>query len=545
MDTDKLIKATQINTKTLEIADGIMNNEFFFLSSLEKIKFGDIIDWNYEHNNAANTYQLYIQTLNVISYLCDGYVKSKEKLYLYKAYNLLLNWIHFIKTDEQANKFKWVDHTVANRTLTMIYFFNLAKDVINIEKNIIIDILIEHGEFLFDDKNYTKNNHGIMSDRSLLALTVFLEDFPEKNKWFEKGKFRIREAFSRDFSYQGVHLENSPAYHRMVKIMFERIYNFLTNHNLTLGDDFGDKLKMTDEYLKYITKPNGFFPTIGDTALAKTNVQRANSSFHDAEAGITIMQSKSKNDLDSTWLSFICGYGSRTHKHKDDLSLNLYYKGEDILVDSGQYNYDIKDKFRKYILSPQAHSTIIQKNRTYKIKPPNENKDKIKTTDYSTNDIYDYVKGIHNGYDGFTLERSIIFFKPDIIIIFDNIRSDEIKTFQQNFNLAPHVKVLELDRNRTICSSNGDKVIFKQIIDTGQIEKFSGDRETPRAVISERFGKLIDNTQLVFSTKGKDVQFLTAILLGDAEKKLENISFDSTNRILRTCIKGQHYSIVI
>lgn len=328
LDTDKLIKATQINTKTLEIADGIMNNEFFFLSSLEKIKFGDTIDWNYEHNNAANTYQLYIQTLNVISYLCDGYVESKEKLYLYKAYNLLLNWIHFIKTDEQANKFKWVDHTVANRTLTMIYFFNLAKDVINIEKNIIIDILIEHGEFLFDDKNYTKNNHGIMSDRSLLALTVFLEDFPEKNKWFEKGKFRIREAFSRDFSYQGVHLENSPAYHRMVKIMFERIYNFLTNHNLTLGDDFGDKLKMTDEYLKYITKPNGLFPTIGDTALAKTNVQRANSSFHDAEAGITIMQSKSKNDLDSTWLSFICGYGSRTHKHKDDLSLNLYYKGK-------------------------------------------------------------------------------------------------------------------------------------------------------------------------------------------------------------------------
>lgn len=540
LDTENLIKTTKISSKTIEIANGIVDNKFFFLSSLEKINFGEKINWNYQHNNAANTYQLYIQTLNVISYLCDAYVESREEVYLYKAYDLLLDWIHFIKTDEELNKFKWVDHTVANRTLTMIYFINLAKDIINIDLDIIIEILIEHGEFLYDDKNYTKNNHGIMSDRSLLALTVFLENYPEKEKWFEKGKFRIREAFSRDFSYQGVHLENSPSYHNMVKTMFERIQNFLTSFNLTLGEDISEKLKMTDNYLRYIVKPNGYLPTIGDTSSSKFSVKKAISSFHDTEAGITIMQSNK-----TTWLSFICGYGSRTHKHRDDLSLNLFYKGKDILVDSGHYNYDLKDKFRKYIISPQAHSTIIQKNKTYKIKPPLENKEKIKTINYSSNDIYDYVKGIHHGYDGFLMERSIIFFKPDIIFIFDNIISEEIKIFQQNFNLAPHLKVLELNKSKTVCSSNGENVIFKQIIQPGQVQKFTGDRETPRAVISERFGKLIDNTQLVFSTKGNNVQFLTGILLGDGERKLEDISFNQNTRILNINIEGQKFSLVI
>lgn len=543
--TEKLIKTTNISHKSIEIADGILQNEFFFLGNLEKIQFGTEIDWNYQHSNAANTYQLYIQTLNVISYLCDAYVETKETIYLYKAYTLLLDWILYIKTDKYENKFKWVDHTVANRTLNIIYFYNLSKNEINIEESIIADILIQHGHFLYDDMNYVKNNHGIMVDRSLLVLSVFLNNHVESPRWFEKGKLRVRDAFLRDFSFQGVHLENSPAYHKMVKNMFEKIQGFLVEHNLTLGDDISEKLKMTRNYLKYILKPNGYLPTIGDTALGKLNVKKNFNSFHDPEAGITVMQSKNKNDIDSTWLSFICGYGSKTHKHRDDLSINLYYKGEDILVDSGQYNYDLYDKYRQYILSPQSHSTIIQKNKNYKIKPPHENKELIKTVNYTSNSLYDYVKGIHKGYDGFSLERSIIFFKPDIIFIYDKIISDEVRIFQQNYNLAPHIEVVSKNREKVVCNSSNSRIVFKQFIKTGQIQQFNGDRETPRAVISEKFGKIIDNTQIVFSTKGSNVKFLTAILLDKGEKKLESVSVNEDNDVLKITIKGQEYSLVI
>ena len=545
MEIHNLIRTTKISPKTIDIANGIIENEFFFLGNLEKIKFEKEINWNYQHSNAANTYQLYIQTLNVISYLCDAYQESKDTIYLYKAYSLLLDWILYIKTDQQENKFKWVDHTVANRTLNIIYFITLAQDNIYIDRNLIINILITHGQFLYNDKNYVQNNHGIMVDRSLLVLSIFLDDYSESGKWFEKGKLRARDAFLRDFSFQGVHLENSPAYHKMVKNMFEKIQDFLTVHNYTLGNDINIKLKKSQDYLRYILKPNGYLPTIGDTALGKLNIKRTNGSFHDSESGITIMQNVNNDYSNITWLSFICGYGSKTHKHRDDLSLNLFYKGKDILVDSGQYNYDLKDKFRKYIISPQAHSTIIQKNKTYKVKPPLENQDVIKTINYTSNSIYDYVKGIHSGYDGFSLERSIIFFKPDIVIIYDKIISEEIKIFQQNFNLAPHIKILELEKGKTTCSSNGDKVVFKQFIKTGQIQKFEGDRETPRAVVSEKFGKVIDNTQIVFSTKGDNVKFLTGILLGKGEDRLEDIRFESEKEILSVTIKGQQYKLVL
>ncbi len=546
IEIDKLIKTTKINQKTIQIGNGILQNEFFFLGNLEKIKFEADIDWNYQHSNAANTYQLYIHTLNVVSYLCDAYVESNDDIYLYKAYSLILDWILYSKTNVEENKFKWVDHTAANRALTIIYFLNLSKNVIKVNKSIMLEILITHAEFLFDDDNYVKNNHGIMVDRSLLVLSISLGNHRRSSEWYEKAKLRIRAAFFRDFSFQGVHLENSPAYHKLVRSMFEKIQEFLLIHEYTLGDDVNQKLKMTKNYLRYVIKPNGYLATIGDTASSKLNIKRRNTSFHDAEAGITIMQSKAKNELNTTWASFVCGYGSKTHKHRDDLSLNLFYKGKDILIDSGQYNYDLKDKFRQYILSPQAHSTIIQKNKKYKIKSPAENQELIRTVNYTSNSKYDYVKGIHKGYDDFTLERSILFFKPDIIFIYDKVVSKELKIFQQNFNLAPHLKVLELDKMKTTCSSNGDKVVFKQFIRTGQVQQFSGDRETPRAVISESFGKIIDNTQIVFSTKGSDVQFLTAIFLGeDAEKKVANVEFNNANKILSLEVSKQQYSLVL
>src|SRR5690606_3304033 len=120
------------------------------------------------HTNSANTYRLYIQCLNVISHLCDAFVETNDKKYLYKGYSILLEWIYFIKTDNVRNKFKWVDHTVANRVMNIIYFYTLANETIEINKEIVGNILIEHGEFLEDDRNYTPNNHGVMVDRSII-----------------------------------------------------------------------------------------------------------------------------------------------------------------------------------------------------------------------------------------------------------------------------------------------------------------------------------------------------------------------------------------
>ena len=548
IDPDNLIKTSTPDDGTLKKADGILINDFFLMNSLEVISFGKTIDWNYNHPNSANTYRLYIQCLNVISHLCDAYIQTKDKKYLYKAYSILLDWILFIKTDQERNRFKWVDHSVANRVMNIIYFYNLAKDEIDINDSIIVEILIEHGSFLEDDKNYVQNNHGIMVDRSIMLLSIFMEGYSRSKHWFQKGKLRISNAVYRDFSAGGVHLENSPSYHLMTRKMFKQVEEFLKKNNLTLGKEIRQKLLQSNDYLKYIVKPDQEIPIIGDSTKGKvTWMKKSYESFFDQQAGISILQSKGEglNGGESTWLSFISGYGSKTHKHRDDLSISLFYNGSDILVDSGRYNYDSKDRIRQYFLSPQAHSTISISDKDYVIEEPFKNRNKIKTTTFMSNQIYDFVKGINYAYEASKLSRSVVFFKPDIIVIHDKIMNEMEEEVQQIFNLSPKAEIHTVNKNHLSLSVEDKNVELKQLLDVDCVSIHTGDRETPRAVISEEFGKLTDNTQAIFNKNGKDVEFVTVITLGAGNTKLDDIKFDSKGSVLTIRILGEEYKLIV
>lgn len=546
IDPDKLIKTTSPDNKTIERAEGILKNEFFLMNSLEVISFGENIDWNYQHHTSANTYRLYIQCLNVVSHLCDAYTLTKDIKYLYKAYSLILEWILFIKTDEERNKYKWVDHSVANRVMNFLYFYNVSIGEIQIDETLLSDILIEHGNFLEDDKNYTPNNHGIMTDRSIMLLAIAMDEYERSAQWFQKGKLRISNAIYRDFSAKGVHLENSPSYHLMTRRMFNEVESFLKENNLTLGKEIRQRLLQTNDYIQYMIKPDQQVPLIGDSQIGKvTWVKKSYESFSDMHAGISILQSKGEQANEATWLAFICGYGRKTHKHRDDLSISLFYNGKDILVDSGRYNYDSKDKIRQYFLSPQSHSTITIVGKDYTIDEPFKMRNKIKTTSFVSNPIYDYVKGVNEAYEGSKLSRGIVFFKPDIIVIHDKIINESEEVVQQIFNFAPNANVELLSNDELVANIENEEAHFKQLININETEIFSGDRETPRAVISEEFGKLTDNTQASFTQQGKSVEFVTIITLGNGKEKLEKTTFDSKKGMLNICISGEEYKIII
>src|SRR5699024_6162210 len=99
--------------------------------------------------------------------------------------------------------------------------------------------------------------------------------------------------------------------------------------------------------------PNKTLPIIGDSQFGTlTKLVKKDGSFHDPQAGVTIFQHQALTPEKATWLSFICGYERKTHKHQDDLSVSLYWRGEDILSDSGRYNYDRNSDIRKYLVSP-------------------------------------------------------------------------------------------------------------------------------------------------------------------------------------------------
>ena len=555
---DKRIEPiTKIKTDTTDIANLILDDQFYFGESMDVIDFSAAIEWDYKHHTNKNSYQLYLHALRPVSHLINSFEVNKDIKYLEKAKLILDDWQRYDATDHE-NMFVWYDHSTANRTQTLSYYYLIAKNHFDLDKDEFVKLIDRHAEFLMDDRNYRKNNHGMMMDKAIIMLGMVF-DIDEVKGYVQNGLQRLRNCINHNFSYNGVHLENSPEYHVFVHKMILSIEEYLNNNGLSLGESIVGRFKLINDYYSYITKPNGFLPMIGDTKDMKSpNNEKKYDAFYDQAAGISIFQSENLNDPSkSTWMSFICGFGTLTHKHYDDLSFTLVYKGKDIFIDSGKYGYGSSPE-RRYMRSPLAHSTITVAGQNKYVQNEeheddegrsiaSSNDDEIAILDFGENAIYSFVKGINKGYKNIEVERSIFFFKPDILIIVDKAQSTNNKknTLLQNFNLDPHVKVDRVDKREIVLQSEEDKIIVKQFFPVDDAKLYTAVREDLRAVISRKSGQLVDTNQLEFSKTGKKVYFVTTVSLGEGVKRNILVDYKTDKNVLKIILNGKIIDLIV
>ncbi len=508
--------------KSIEIADKIMKDYFYEGPHFDVIKMNkNFCNWDYQHTNSANTYQLYLHCLNTITLLTNAYIKSEKIKYLKKAYKILRSWQDYNrKYCSKKRRYAWVDHSASFRIFNIMYFYLNAKDKIGVDDSLIVDVFNEHLDFL-DNYSYMKDNHGIMLDRSLLVLSFFIVDEDKRLKIFNKSYFRLREAFFRDFSKRGVHLENSTDYHSMTKNLFIEINTFLKEFNLSLGEEI-DYFIEHDDYFNYAVKPNHFLPLLGDSGetMVKKCVKNYDN-FVDTSSGVVYLQ----NEENNLWLSFICGYSKINHKHYDDCSISLFYKDSDIFIDAGKYNYDRNDKIREYIISTKAHNTIsIEKN--YQLYEDYEFLNKPYISSYYFNHVYDLVSGINFYNNGFH-KRYVIYIKPDVILIYDKAKFDESQVITQNYNLAPSL-IVDKSKNELVVKKE-DKV-YATVIQLLPFDEFvvkEGDTSEGVGVVSTAFNKIESIKQIKTTVCSEEGEFLTCIFLGDKNDKVKNIKISN------------------
>ncbi|WP_404329949.1 heparinase II/III family protein [Mesobacillus maritimus] len=546
LETSKIIKISNKSHETIDIANKIMQNQIYLFASLDLIDFSNGFNWDYQHHTNPQTYQLYLQALNPISFLLNAVEATDDISYLYKAKEIVESWYDYQST-KPNNTMVWYDHTIAYRAHNLVYYMLLAKKYkLDFDEKKYISLIEQHADYLWSDGSYRKNNHGIMMDRALILLGMLLEH-PESSHWIEKGIWRLKDTFYSSYSSNGVHLGNSPEYHRIVSNLYKSTEAFLEQNNLTLGEDLLAILSKSERYFSYLSKPDGSIPMLGDSGeLFSSKENKEFESFYDQTAGITILQSKDKQDKDlSTWVSFVCGYGTTAHKHYDDLSFTLFYKGKDIFVDSGKYGYG-SSKVRSYVVSPSAHNTLFIKNKRYNLDKIDNDFKNIYTSSFLTTNRVDMVKGINMGYDGVKLERTLIFIKPNILVILDSFNNETSNPISQLFNLAPHIEILDYKNERAKIKSDDEIIEIEQILPEGSFEVHNGSEEVPKAVIAKQFGKVIKTNQLEYTTEKKEGHLLTVVKLGEsAVKNFKSASINEKSGLVTINANGEQFNIYI
>ncbi|MDD3164310.1 MAG: heparinase II/III family protein [Oscillospiraceae bacterium] len=493
------------------------------LPSLPSVPFSpDAPDWNIKVANAENAFQLYLQALNPVQVLTQAFLQTEDSALLAFAAQLIRSWWRYASNDALRgdNPHAWSDHATALRTENLIYFSTTYRSsglCPDAEYRQLAKILQAHGARLCNDAYYKqRHNHGMMQDRALLHVGFLLGE----RDWIAHARQRLQEQALWAFNDEAVHKENSPGYVGAVITLLTGIGTFLKEQADPLGDELLGKMVLTQAYLDWVTEPNGLLARIGDT--------------HNATGALRAMQRKSaeqhqiyphtgcyfyRSDLDDlcqndTWKTIKSGYESTTHKHADDCSFLLYSKGYEVFTDGGSYG-NIRDDFRKYFLSANAHNVVVVDEQSYPCDL--KHKQAVGLSGYGFFPDYDHIRVLNCAYPGVVFERNFCS-ADDLTIVFDRLSSNVPHTYAQLFHLSKQMKVLYATGKEVLLqlSDSGYVVRLRQYGEPAKLTVIHGNRaQAGYGLSSQKTNQIDEITTLKFELSGSRAVFATAITIED------------------------------
>lgn len=244
-----------------------------------------------------------------------------------------------------------------------------------------------------------RNNHAITETFGLYFIGTLFPFFPEAKKWVKDGK----KWFEQEVAYQvyedGTFLQFSMNYHRVVVQLFSWAIRISELNNNPFTKVVYDRAQASLKFLNACMVPeNGMLPNYGanDGALffkfsdadfrdyrpqlealaAVLNVQWATNRYEDkfwyggtdvdyqpANTAIKI-NSFTKGGYytiqEKDVLTFIrCGSHKDRPSHADNLHLDIWVNGENILRDAGSYKYNTDEEMLKYFFGTTSHNTVM------------------------------------------------------------------------------------------------------------------------------------------------------------------------------------------
>ena len=503
----------------------------------------DNMDWNIRYTSAASTFQLFLQALRPVSYLCSAYLTNREEEYIILAERFISSWIDYEKLGQyDANEYVWDEHAAALRAENLLYYLLITKETgRKIEEKTVLEQLHKH--ILWLRKNYLENeNHGLYEDRALIYCGLGLDDI----SIVKFACVRAKKQMDFLFSEEGVTVENSFSYHRVNLNLVDEIGNVLFSAKQNeLARPFLNTVCNAEEFMGQAIKPNGVCASFGDTfeddyigyqrhygdnALSVScnggyqnsgGTKRVDCVKSFPKSGYLCGREfwdRRQGDLefkDSTWILFKCGYTSITHKQADENSFELYSRGEDIFVDSGAYNYNFRDPIRMHVRSATAHNTVIVDGKSFEfLRKDLCNRCGIMHSWVDDKAEAGYVVGFNHLYFGVVLYRHFIYYK-NLICIIDEIYSKNSHKYSQLFQLGEKIVPVVISSERfvgKIADTNYCVSLVQDNCDDVNVELFNGSvAGHDYGLASRDFNESHYINTVVFSEIGNRCRFVSFI----------------------------------
>lgn len=517
----------------------------------EVLSLGNQPDLPYEDGQmwASATTRAHERLLHGFVFLADwagltAQDDGRRPAVLSAALELLRAWEERYGGNRSGNtEMAWHDETTAQRVLGVLSLMDACAWQLPdaAAEDLVRNVLEPAAAALFtDDFHETGNNHGMFQDLALLSYAV-LAPYPsaaQRSRMAAKALRRLDDYFSASFTAEGVHVENSPSYHLMAAQHLKTYAEILDALGHGRAEHFRSMLARATTYATHAAMPDGVYPPISDTTQRVVGNTVHGHLFDDphyrfavtagrdgsAPAQRTLvlpgtgyaMYRSAWEDPDAAFLFFSAAYNADYHKHSDDLSLFLRYRGVDLLCESGPYGYDYQHPFSQYAYSQFSHNSLVVDGRSL---PRTDGKfEAVTLADNGPGDAALDVTGTNARYADVVHVRRVRATEDDEavrVVVADEIRAEQEHNYELLWNLGPEVKSSVVAEGFRLRAREHQLLRARIESDTPwRIRRVEGVEDpAPRGWRFPAFGEAVPAQQLSVRFRGSRVTLTTTFTL--------------------------------
>lgn len=301
---------------------------------------------------------------------------------------------------------------VLNWTFALYYYSNspnLTEDVFNKMQYAIY----WHMHHVYHNINFSRiavrNNHAITETLTLYIAGLLFPTMPGADTWKKKGKAWFEEEVAYQVYDDGTFLQYSMNYHRIVSQLLTWGITLADVNKERFSDVVYQRAKRSFVFLRTcMIDENGYLPNYGANdgalffrlstaeyrdyrpqlqalALAVGSELKFNDHNEDAHwygifenARKTWQPANGVHEFpkggyyvirESETLTFIkCGGYKDRPQHADNLHMDVWYKGVNVLPDGGSYKYNTDDQTIKYFSGTASHNTVMLDDKDQMLK---------------------------------------------------------------------------------------------------------------------------------------------------------------------------------
>jgi hypothetical protein len=476
----------------------------------------------------SNTWDMWRHALAWTEPLVNVWITDQDPSSLALLRRIFADWIEHNSLPPGGSAYAWGDHTVAVRLRVLCWFWELSRTCDTYDPafaRLLLSAVFQHATCICDPKMYPeRSNHGLEMTGSLLAAAITFPEFKRAADWEQLARERFSRYIAQNYSPEGFHLEQSPAYHCSVLGRINDMLLFIRGNGRDVAPEDLVRLRRAAAVWPYLRKPDGRLPTIGDTpavkrasvvirpellggeaaikaALPPTAAQRPDGahflfSFAAGYAIFTASPPETPRPDADTYVLFKCNAFPGTHAHRDTLSFIVYGLRRDWLMDAGQFSYEEDTPERQYMRSARAHNVVLVDGKDFDFHP-------VQLIDWGRTAEYDQVS-VRQELPSARHTRTLAFHPLRLITLRDELAASDGQQhrYAQLFHAAPDVRVEPVDdRVLLLRAPDGAACRIAQDGAKGRWRVVIGQREpVMQGWYSPAFGELLPAAAIYYET---------------------------------------------